>query len=192
MSEIRFSSQTATTETPIADIVGVRAVSGPAVPTRQINDRITVQQLPPSYEWGEGAIGPFETLPADSKVAVGDTLRITYKLGVPFLQGWQTDFIVSRINADSRFELQHVALNDETRLLVVEVKVIKPFSPAIFVAAAIAAVLIGALIWTTTLSIERLGTIQVGDTTFKLGPLLVIGGLVVAALFAVASIKRSK
>jgi len=182
MSDIRFSSQTARTEKAVATIPQERAISGPAFSTVLVRDDVTVQQLPPSFEYGAETPGPFFQLVTEDKANVGDILRITYRIGMPFFQEWQSKFMVSRLNADSRFELRHVALNEEIRRLVVEVKVIKPFSPALLVPLAIAAVLAGALIWITTLSIERLGTIEIGDTKLKIGPLLVIGGLLVGGM----------
>lgn len=182
MSDVRFPRLTATRETEIATVEQVRSVSGPALPTQQVVDRVSIMQLPPSFEYGAPAAGAFQLLQTNDKVFVGDILRITYKLKLPFLEEWQTRFIVQRLNADSRMELRHVALNEELRILVVEVKVLKPFSPALLVPIAIIAVIAGGLIWVTTLSIERLGTFQVGETKIKITPILAIAGIGIAAL----------
>jgi len=189
VSDVRFPRLTATTETPIGVVSEPRSYAGPAVPSQNVQDRVSIVQLPPSFEYGAPSAGPFELLGTDDKAVVGDVLRITYKLKLAWLEEWQTRFLVSRLNADSRFELRHVALNEELRILVVEVKVLKPFSPALLIPIAIIGVIAGALIWVTTLSIERLGTIKVGDTTIKIGPLLVIGGLAVAGLAILNRVK---
>lgn len=182
MSDVRFPRLTAKTETVLARIPQDVAVSGPAFPTVLVRDEVAVQHLPPSFEYGQETPGPFFQLATEDKASVGDILRITYRIGMPFFQDWQTRFMVSRLNEDSRLELRHVALNEEIKRLVVEVKVLKPFSPALLIPIAIVAVLAGALIWITTLSVERLGTIEIGETKLKIGPLLVIGGLIVGGL----------
>lgn len=189
MSDVRFPTRTAETETAIGTIEEYRSYAGPMVPTQNAIDEVTVQHLPPSFEYGAGASGPFELLDTDAKAYVGDVLRITYKLTIPFLMDYQTDFLVSRLNADERFELRHVAVNEELRRLVVEVKVLRPFSPALLIPIAIIGVIAGALIWVTTLSIERLGTVKIGDTEIKIGPFLVIGGLIVAGLALARSVR---
>ena len=182
MSDLQFSNDTATSERHVATVYQDRAVSGPAFPTILARDEVKVFQLPPSYEYGQDSPGIWSELMTDEKADVGDVLRITYKLKLPFLQTWQSDFIVSRLNADPRFELRHVALNEELHRLTVEVKVIKPFSPALLIPLAIAAVLAGALIWVTTLSIERLGTVKVGDFKVNFTGIVVVGGLILAAM----------
>jgi len=189
VSDVRFPRLTAKTETVIGTAADPRAYAGPAVPSQSVQDRVSILQLPPSFEYGAPSAGPFELLGTNDKALVGDVLRITYKLKLAWLEEWQTRFLVSRLNADTRFELRHVALNEELRILVVEVKVLKPFSPALLIPIAIIAVIAGGLIWVTTLSIERLGTVQVGNTTIKIGPLLVIAGLAVAALALVPRLK---
>ncbi len=156
MQGVPIGSNSVRRETPLAVLSEVRAISGPAVPTVAIQDEVTIQALPPSFEYGQETEGPWDTVDTDAKVLVGDTLRITYRMGLPFLEDWQTRYVVSRLNADSRFELRHVALNEEIRRLTVEVRVLKPFSPAILVPIAIIAVLAGATIWLTTQLVEKL------------------------------------
>lgn len=180
-----FPSLIPKTETRVATVRGDVAVSGPQFSTVQVQDAIDIQHLPPSFEYGAATPGVFKQLATDEQGAVGDVLRITYRLGIPFLQSWQTEFIVSRLNADSRFELRHVALNEEIRRLIVEVKVVKPFSPPLLVAVVIIGVLAGALIWLTTMLVERLVTLFQGDPKNPGIPwlsIVAVGGLVITGL----------
>lgn len=186
-------SSTPTTETVVGTLGYVRAVSGPKVPTVTLTDEATIQHLPPSFEYGQETGGAWETVPTDGKAQVGDTLRITYKMGLPFLEDWQTKFIVARLNADSRYELRHVTMNEELRRLVVEVRILKPFSPAFLVPIAIIAVLAGAMIWLTTLLVEKLIVLFGTDPKQASGvpwlSIALVGTVAVAGLVALSRIR---
>jgi len=185
MIDYTFPSRTPKTETSLGIINRDVAVAGPAYPSQLLTDEIEIQHLTPSYEYGQGSQGTFEQLGTDDKAFVGDVLRITYHLDIPFMQDWQAEYLVSRLNEDSRVELRHVALNEEIRRLIVEVKVLKPFSPAILIPIAIIAVLAGGLIWLSTRLVERLTTLFQGDPKNPAVPWLsitAVGGLVLAAV----------
>jgi hypothetical protein len=178
-----MSGKTYSTETVVNSYAATRVVAGPNVPTTRIATTVQEVELPPSFRYGSPTSGTWQRLGDQSEVMVGDIVRLTYRMQIPWFQTWQTDFIVWKLNRDSRFSLRHVAVNEEKRQVVVEVEVLKPLSPALLVPVIIITALAGGLIFLTTVSIERLGTLQVGDTKIKLGPLLVMGGLVLGGLY---------
>lgn len=191
MSDIRFPNLTASTESVVATVDRERTLSGPSVPTMRVNDQVNVVHLPPSFEYGTPVGGMFQAVDDNQDIKVGDTLRIVYKLRLPFLETWQSKVIVEKLNLDSRFELLHVALNEEIHRLTIEVRVIKPFSPALIIGVAILAVLAGALIWANVLTVERLLTVDTPIGKFNLAPVAILGGLAVVGLFAAAKFRSS-
>lgn len=154
-----------------------RVISGPQVPSTVVKDEIDTVNLPPSYVYGTPTPGPWATLDNDAEVKVGDVLRINYRLKIPFLQEWQSDYFVSKLTRDPRYILRYYGLNEERATLTVEVEVQQPGSPALIYAIAVLVAVAGGLVWITTSSIERLGTVQVGDTTIRGTPFLVLAGL---------------
>jgi hypothetical protein len=145
----------------------------------------TIQQLPPSFAYGRSQQGPWTEIEFNDEVQIGQILRFTYDLKLPFLQRWQAEYIAAKLSQDERYELLHAGLNEEIRKLFIEVRVLQVSSPAIIYALVILTAVAGAAIFATVYSIERLGTVEIGDTKIKLGPLLALGGLAVGALFLV-------
>lgn len=169
--------ETVRRETPIRQYDGVRAISGPAFPTRIVKDSITEVALPPSWRWGQPTEGDWKQI-REEEIQTGDKLRITYRMLVPFFTDWQRDYIVRQLVTSDRFNLRHVAMNEEERRLVVEVEVLKPQSPALLIPIVIVALLAGGLIWLSTVSIERLGTVEIpGLPPIKMPAVLVLAAL---------------
>jgi hypothetical protein len=174
--------QTVKTETVTSSLDAERVVAGPLVPSTRLDTTIHTQALPPSFTYGQPTEGVWNRLADTDEVKVGDVVRMTYRLQVPFFQDWQTDFIVARLRLDRRFNLRAVTLNEEQRRMVVEVEILKPLSPAFLIPVIVVAVLAGALIFITTVSIEKLSTFNVGETKLKITPVIVIGALVLGFL----------
>ena len=166
----------------VDDRTRIGAFSGPMIPTVQIQNTIEQKELVPNFSYGAPTNGTWEKVDNNTQAAVGDILRITYTMGIPFFQDWQRDYIVSTINKDKRFILRSVSLNEEIRRVVIEVEVIQDFSPAFLIPIVIIGLLAGALIYLTTASVEKLSTVQIGDFKIKGTPFLAIF-LVLAGLF---------
>jgi hypothetical protein len=160
-----------------------RVIAGPQLPSTVIGNDVTIVPLAPSYSYGRGTPGAWEKLDPETDVKVGDVIRINYRLRVPFLETWQSKFLVDRLANDDRYALRSYALNEEISRLTVELEVLQPASPAILIALAVAAVVAGGLIFIATDSIERLSTVQIGTAKVSVAPLLVLGGLAVAGLY---------
>lgn len=169
-------------ETVVGSMVRPEAISGVGIATEVVASEETVTQLPPSYSWGSPTKGNWQQTQSTDKVNVGDVLRFTHKLKIPFLQQWQTDHAISKFQEDQRFQLLYFALNEETRTLIIEARAMSSFSPVPLIAAAVVIILAGAFVWVTTISIERLGTVSIAGTKFNLAPLLVFGILAIVGL----------
>lgn len=145
-------------------------------------EKVTTEQktiaLPPDFQFGTRLSAAWEEVNQQDKAEVGDTLQITYQLRMRFLQQWQEDYLVSKLSNDSRYEIISIATNQEEGKMVVELKVLQPFSPVILVAVAVVAVLVGAAIFVSVTSIRRLGTVKLGKTEVNLTPILIFGVIV--------------
>lgn len=142
---------------------------------------VGIPALPPSFVYGDVPSGRF--FPADNteEAAPGSTYRIIYHLNLPFLEEYQTSLFLSKLINDERFKIRYLALHEEVSQIVVIVTVIKPMSVPLLVAGAILAVAIGISVWITTSSIEKLGTVDLGDgAKFNLTPILLGGGILIA------------
>jgi hypothetical protein len=170
-------------EKDIASIPVLRAVAGPQTPSTLVRDTVTIKEIPPSYVYGTPTGGNFQTIASDSELKPGDVVRFNYRLKIPFLQEWQSDYYVGKIARDSRYSLRYYALHEEQSRLVVEVEILQSGSPALVYAIAVAALAVGALVFITTDSIEKLSTVEIGDTKVKLTPLTTFAALGLGALF---------
>lgn len=170
-------------ESVIGSVTIDRAVSGYQRPSALVSDRVVLKSIPPSYSYGTPTTGTFRQIPQTEDVTPGDIIRINYRLKVPFFQDWQSDFYVGKIARDPRFALRYYAVHEEDSRLIVEVEVLQSGSPALVWALAVAALAVGALVFITTDSIEKLSTVEIGDTKIKLTPLVTFAGLALGALF---------
>lgn len=165
------------------DRSAIGAIAGPAVSSVQLQYEIKQRELEPSYSYGTPTQGIWHPVTNYDEAKVGEIYRLKYSLSIPFLQQWQSDYIVRKINEDSRFNLRSVELFEEKRLLVIEVETIKNFSPVALVALVVAGIIAaGGLIWLTTVSIERLGTIKVGDFKVSFTPFVTFALIGLAGL----------
>lgn len=146
--------------------------------------------LPPSFAVGTPSTGVWQEMKNEDLANVGDTLRFTYRLRIPFLEDWQSGALASKLSKDDRFQLHFIGVNEEQSKVRIEATIVKPMTPAILVAGAILAVAIGLGVWLAIESVERLTTIQNPfDPTSKINlfPVLaVLGGLI----FLVAYTRR--
>ncbi len=142
-----------------------------------------VTSLPPTVNFGSETKGNWQGISQNHRIYTGDILRFTYTFKIPIFKEWQANRFIAKLQEDDRYQLRQWTLSDEQGRLWVEVKVLKPdFGiTAILIASAVAAIGIGIGFWLTTESIEKLFTVEVGDTkiNFSLiaGIALVIFGL---------------
>lgn len=151
---------------------------------------VQLKRNPPSYSYGKPTEGRWEEVSNTQEAKVGDVVRVTYRMRIPFFQKWQMDRFVSKMQEDSRFQLRYVAMSEEESTIWVEARLLQNFSPLLFFAIAAAAIGVGIGILISVNSIERLGVIEtpLGKTNIIGVVTLVVTG--VAALAAVKALKK--
>lgn len=152
--------------------------------------------LPPSYQVGTPSAGIWRRMPDDEQASIGDRLRFTYRLKLPFLEDWQTGALTSKLSKDDRFELHFIGVNEENSKVRIEATIRKPMTPAILIAGAVLAVAIGIGVWLATESVEKLVTVQNPFSTdpnskVNLFPLFAIAALGIAALYYAPRLLKS-
>lgn len=167
----------------IATVPLTKILTGSQLPPTRVVEDVPVIELPPAFSFGRLSPGVFVEVDQTEPVNPGDVVRFQYRLGMPFLTDWQTDRLVDKLQRDGRYELRYTAYSPEERRLWIEVKVLQKASPAIVIAVAVAAVLIGAAIFTTVESIQKLTTVEVGSFKFNAFPIIAVGVLAVVFLY---------
>lgn len=152
---------------------------------------VEINSFDPSMEAGQEVKGPYETLNGNEESKVGDILRINYTLKFPFLKDWQKGHLISKWSKDERVKVLHVAYWPEASRVTLTVKVLIPFSPVLIIAVAIAAAVVGASIFFSVSSIERLvgtaTTADIGGFKLSLAPLVII---IIASIFLIPILRR--
>src|SRR5262245_28050672 len=134
--------------------------------------RIEPPRADPAYGWGSPQLGPWEEIDPEAEAKVGDRLRFTYHTSIPWFQDWQMAAVRRIWELRSDFEVTSALNYSEESLIVIEGTVLKPFSPVIYVAGAIAAAVVGVALYLSVAKIERLGEITIEKAGSWIGPIL--------------------
>lgn len=147
---------------------------------------LELKRNPPSFYYGKETSGNWLKVSGNEEAKIGDVVRISYRMRIPFFQKWQMENFIEKMQKDSRLQLRYIAMSEEESTIWVEAKVLQPFSPLLLFAGAVLALAVGAGIFITVQSIERLGTVDTPIGSVNFIGFITLG---VTAIFVLSAVK---